>query len=128
MELMLMASICIPFKLNTQNYRNNSWTALFCLSYVSSWLNKYSPYQLFGVTVVFITFMWTAPCHRSSLLRFHSNASASRRYILIHSRQLVDLIPSLKAINVACCGFSGLSYRTGPWAPHSDKRIRLSSY
>jgi hypothetical protein len=50
------------------------------------------------------------------------------KYILTHCRQLVDLIPSLKAINVACCGFSGLNYRTCPWAPHSDKRIRVSSY
>jgi len=78
--------------------------------------------------VVFITVMWTVLSHRSLLLRFHSNTSVSRRHILTYGTQFVDLIPSLKAINVACRGFSGLNYRRGPWAPNSDKRIRVSSY
>jgi hypothetical protein len=71
--------------------------------------------------VVFITFVCTALCHRSSLLRFYINTSVSRRYKLTNGTQFVDLIPSLKAINVACCGFSGLNYRRGPWVTRSEK-------
>jgi len=60
----------------------------------------------------------------SSLLMYMMRGHTYIKY----GTQFVDIIPSLKAINVACCGFSGLNYRTGPRTPHSDKRIRFSSY